>query len=187
MKREWEEGLERKCPFCRELIPKNQEGGIQNYMERTKANDPLALYRMGTGCYEEGDYEGAFEYWTKAAALGDMDAHHNLSCMYSEGIGVEKDLKKKIYHLEIAAIGGHPGARYNLATHEGSNGRYDRAYRHLIIAANLGYDDALDKVKEGFTLGLVSKEDYESALRGHQAAVNATKSQQREEAGGWVL
>jgi hypothetical protein len=28
----------------------------------------------------------------------------------------------------------------------------------------------------------VSKEDYEAALRGHQAAVDATKSQQREEA-----
>jgi hypothetical protein len=30
--------------------------------------------------------------------------------------------------------------------------------------------------------GFVSKEDFEAALRGHQAAVDATKSKQREEA-----
>jgi hypothetical protein len=37
-------------------------------------------------------------------------------------------------------------------------------------------------VKAYFRKGLVSKEDYEAALRGHQAAVDATKSEQREEA-----
>jgi hypothetical protein len=30
-------------------------------------------------------------------------------------------------------------------------------------------------------MGVVSKEDYAAALRGHQAAVDATKSKQREE------
>jgi hypothetical protein len=37
-------------------------------------------------------------------------------------------------------------------------------------------------VKNGFAHGLVSKEDFEAALRGHQAAVDATKSADREEA-----
>jgi hypothetical protein len=180
--REMEMGLEQRCPFCRELIPEEQEEGIQNYVERAKANDPVALFRMGAECHKKGDYEGASEYWKKAAQLGNVEAHYNISISYGEGEGVEKDIKKKIYHLEVAALGGHPTARYNLANHEGRNGREDRAYRHLIIAANLGLDDALDKVKEGFIHGLVSKEDYESALRGHQTAVDATKSQQREKA-----
>ncbi len=182
-KRETELGLENKCPFCRELMADNQEEGIHNYMERAKANDPLALFRMGVECDREENYEGAFQYYKKAAELGSVEAHYNLSISYGEGKGVEKDIKKKIYHLEEAAIGGNPNARYNLANHEGRNGREDRAYRHLIIAANLGCDNALDKVKEGFVHGLVSKEDYEAALRGHQTAVDATKSQQREEAG----
>ena len=149
-------------------------------MERVKANDPVALRQLGGTCCKEGNFEGAFQYLSKAAALGDAEAHYNLSNMYHMGEGVEKDTTKKVYHLEEAAIGGHPIARYNLANHEGRNGREDRAYRHLIIAANLGHDDALDKVKEGFVDGLVSKEDYEAALRGHQAAVDATKSQQRD-------
>ncbi len=54
--------------------------------------------------------------------------------------------------------------------------------KHWIIAAKQGLDLALETVKEDFTKGLVSKEDYEAALHGHQAAVDATKSQQRDAA-----
>ncbi len=102
--------------------------------------------------------------------------------MYHEGKGVEKDPKKEVYHLEIAAIAGHAKARFNLGNHEGRNKRYEKALKHFIIAAKQGHDDALERVKEGFRSELVSKEDFEAALRGHQAAVDATKSTQREEA-----
>jgi len=62
------------------------------------------------------------------------------------------------------------------------NGKNDRAAKHFIIAAKLGLDGALDKVKEGFQMGIVSKEEYAATLRGHQAAVDATKSIQRDAA-----
>ncbi len=52
--------------------------------------------------------------------------------------------------------------------------------KHFIIAAKLGSNDALEVVKKYFTHGLASKEDFEAALRGHQAAVDATKSEQRD-------
>ena len=114
-KREWEQGQGYKCAYCREPVPKTQEEVNQNYIKRAKANDPLALLQRGLQCDEEGDHEGAFEYYTKAAALGNMNAHHNLSVMYREGKGVEKDMKKAVYHMEQAAIGGHADARFNLA------------------------------------------------------------------------
>jgi tetratricopeptide (TPR) repeat protein len=181
-KREREHGLERKCPFCRELLPKTQEEVNQNLMERMKANDPIALNQMGAKCCNEGDFEGSVQYYTKAAGLGNIDAHYNLACMYQLGKGVGKDLKKKVYHLEEAAIGGHPDARYNLGCDDMCNGRIDRAMKHFVIAANLGDDSALEQVKECFQGGWVSKDDYEAALRGHQAAVDATKSDQRDAA-----
>ena len=60
---------------------------------------------------------------------------------------------------------------------------YDKVTKHdEIIAANLGDDYALERVKDLFFTGGISKEAYAAALRGHQAAVNATKSEQREEA-----
>jgi len=84
--------------------------------------------------------------------------------------------------VEEAAIGGHPAARYNLGCYEEGNGNIERAVKHYIITAKLGLDAGLGAVKKGFVKGVVSKEDYAAALRGHQAAVDATKSKQREEA-----
>ncbi len=180
--REDEAGLDHKCPYCREQVPKTQEEVKKNLMTRVKANDPVALLQVGGMRYNEGEFEGAFENWTKAAGLGDIMAHYNLSVMYQLGEGVEKDLKKAVYHLEEAAIGGHPQARFKLANHEGRNGRGDRTLKHFIIAANIGHDKALGMLKENFQRGFLSKDDYEAALRGHQAAVDATKSEQRDAA-----
>eukprot|EP00984_Skeletonema_dohrnii_P009889 scaffold3803_cov95-Skeletonema_dohrnii-CCMP3373.AAC.1 len=136
---------------------------------------------MGMHFNKRGEYKSAVKYYKKAAEFGDADAHYNLSAMYKNGEGVEKDDKMKVYHLEEAAIGGHPDARANLGAIEGHNGRAERATKHFIIGAKLGSDFSLEMVKLGYTEGLVSKEDFASALRAHQAAVDATKSTQRDE------
>ena len=74
-------------------------------------------------------------------------------------------------------------ARGNLAWHDQMKGRPDRAVKHLIIAANLGYDRSIRGLKEFYKEGLVRKEDFAAAaLRAYQAAVDATKSLQRDEA-----
>mmetsp|Transcript_34487 Transcript_34487/g.50773 ORF Transcript_34487/g.50773 Transcript_34487/m.50773 type:complete len:212 (+) Transcript_34487:319-954(+) len=153
-------------------------------MKRVAANDPVAMTRIGKNSYNEGDYGTAFEYFTKAAELGDVEAHYNLSFMYRRGEGVEKDEKKQIHHLEEAAIAGHPYARLCLACYEDDIGRerFDRADKHLIIAANLGLDEAIQLLKDLHGKGIFSKEQLAAALRGHEAAVDAMKSPQREAA-----
>eukprot|EP00984_Skeletonema_dohrnii_P029956 scaffold20969_cov77-Skeletonema_dohrnii-CCMP3373.AAC.5 len=171
--------LERTCPFCRQPPTSGGEG---NNMKRAKANDPVAMVQMSLRRCWSGDYDDSFRYATKAAELGDAGAHFHLSCLYHEGHGVEKDAKKKVYHLEQAAIGGHAKARWSLGAVEKNNGRTDRAIKHWIIAAALGHDRSLDALKVCFRGGLVSKEDFAAALRAHQAAVEATKSPQREAA-----
>ncbi len=181
-RRELEAGLEHKCPYCREPVPETKEEANQNEMKRVKANDPDALCQVGTKRYNEGDYETALKYLTKAAELGDAAAHNNLAGLYHKGEGVEKNEKKEVHHLEEAAICGHPSARFNLANHEGRKGNTQKAVKHFIIAAKLGYDVALEALMKCFQRGVVSKEDYEAALRGHQAAVDAMKSEQRKEA-----
>ncbi len=182
-KREIEAGLEPRCAFCREPLPKSDEEYDKNVMERIKKKDPVAMTAMGKSCRDrEGDFGKAFEYWAKAAELGDADAHCCLGCLYYNGNGVEKDMKKAVYHWEHAAIGGHPQARAYLAGHEMEIGRFERAAKHYIIAANLGEDFPLKPIKEFFVQGIASKEEYAAALRGHQAALDATKSAERDEA-----
>jgi len=163
-----------------------------NMMKRVAAIDPVAMCQMGSVRFNEGDYNTAFEYWTKATGLGDVGAHFNLSLLYRKGLGVEKDKKKRLHHLEAAAIGGDHVARTHLAIAEWENGRQERAIKHWIIAATLGDDDAVTCLRERYVVGLVCKEDFAAALRAHQAAVDATKSPQREaaakaEATGWRM
>src|SRR6056300_1352923 len=74
--REIEEGLEKRCAFCREPVAKSQEEFYKNIMKRVKKNDPAAMCQMGKILDQEGDYKSAFEYYIKAAELGDADAHY---------------------------------------------------------------------------------------------------------------
>ena len=137
---------------------------------------------MGVSYYNQQNYISAFHHSIKAAQLGDMEANFQLASLYMDGNGVEKDQKKAMYHLEEAAIGGHPEARCNLGVSEIRSGRRERAAKHYIIAANLGDDVSIARLKEYFTMGVVSKENYAAALRAHQTAVDATKSPHRERA-----
>ena len=174
--------LQQTCLFCRQPPPKTDEEADKNYMKRIAANDPVAMRQIGKMRYREGKYDSALEYWSKAAQLDDAMAHFDLSLLYEKGEGVEKDEKKKIYHLEEAAIAGHPDARCNLGCYEVIDERFDRAVKHLIIAANLGHDKATRALKLCYAKGQVSKEEFAASLRAHQAAVDATKSPQREKA-----
>ena len=69
------------CPFCREKVASKKENRRRT-MKRVMANDPIAMIEMGKRYYHERDYDGAFEYFTKAAELGDLDAHYQLGYMY---------------------------------------------------------------------------------------------------------
>jgi TPR repeat protein len=149
-------------------------------MKRAKANDPAALCHMGAQRYDEGDYEGAFDYFTKAAELGHVDAHYRLGYMYSKGEGVEKDYEKTVYHFEKAAIGGHPWARHMLAWVEEINGNIERSVKHYIIAANLGRDKSMKALWKHYSDGNITKEDLDATLRSHQTALDAMKSEQRD-------
>jgi hypothetical protein len=181
--REYEAGLEPRCAFCREPAPKSKEESEKRIMKRIKKNCPVAMCHMGKKRYHAGDYDKAFVYFTTAAELGDAGAHYNLSCLYRDSEGVEKDMKKLVYHLEEAAIAGHPKARFYLGIHELKNGRLERARKHWIIAANLGHDQSLKGLKDLYAEGYASKEEYANALRAYQAAVDATKSEERAREG----
>jgi hypothetical protein len=54
--------------------------------------------------------------------------------------------------------------------------------KHWVIAANQGHDGAIKELRGEYAKGRISKENFAAALRAHQAAVDATKSPQREAA-----
>ena len=104
--------------------------------------------------------------------------------MYRDGKGVERDVTKRLHHLEEAAIGGQPKARHNLGVHEfdRGRGRIERAVKHFTIAANNGHDDSVKALRELYAAGSVSQEEFVLVRRAHQAVAVATKSLHREAA-----
>ena len=181
-KREIEMRLQQSCPFCREALPKTDEECGKQRMKRLEVNDPVAITAEGVKQNQKGDYQSAFEYFTKAVELGYAEAHYRLSIFYRDGDGVEKNKGKEIHHLEEAAIRGHPLARYCLGAHEWETGKKERAVKHWIIAATQGDDYSIKQLMRAFKDGFVRKDDLASALRAHKAAVDETKSPQREAA-----
>jgi len=182
-------GSLKQCPFCREFAPSTDDEADKQRMKRIKANDADAMRQEGSLNYRKGNYVSAFTWYKKAVELGDVEAHGRLASLYHEGQGVEKSRVKTKYHMEEAAIGGHPIARHNLGCiecnldgQEEAHGNIERAKKHLIIAAVQGYDLSMKLLLAMFKQGLVSKDDLAATLRAHQAAVDATKSPQRDAA-----
>ncbi len=54
-------------------------------MNRIKKNDSVAMTEMGRNHLDDKEYGKAVEYFTRAAELGDMDAHCLLGSMYYTG------------------------------------------------------------------------------------------------------
>ena len=180
-RREAERRLQHTCPFCRDPVAKTDEECDKQIMKRIEMNDPNAMHKKGAEKYREGDYQSAFEYFTKAAEFGDGEAHNKLACLYHLGQGVEKNKEKEIHHFEEAAIAGHPQARYELGRHEWNSDNTERAVKHWLIAASQGFDLSIKALMNRFSEGHVRKEELAAALRAHKAAVDAIKSPQREE------
>merc|ERR1719356_1793384 len=83
------------------------------------------------------------ELWKEAATLGHAQAHCNVAHAYREGdIGLKEEINMAVYHYEVAAMAGHYMARHNLGVFECNEGRFDRALRHWVISANIGFEDS---------------------------------------------
>ncbi len=65
-----------------------------------------------------------------------------------------------------------------------------RAVKHFIIAANVGYEMSMKVLWGHYSAGNITKDNLEATLRNHKAAIDATKSAQREAAEAdseWVM
>ena len=171
-----------KCPFCRKSAYLSDEQITANLEKRAEANDPTAIYELGKICYEKGDFRGAFKLISRSAKLGCAAAPFDLGLMYRDGHGVEKDEKKMVRSLEDAAISGHPKARLALSEIEFSRNRIERCMKHLIIGSKLGDALAVEALQVFYEEGGMSKEEFDAAISGHQAALEAMKSKDREKA-----
>ena len=146
-----------------------------------------AFYNFA-GYYDTGimgmpqDFAKANELFLRAGELGCAEGYYNLGHSYRVGRGVEVDKKKAKHYWELAAMAGDVDSRHNLGSMEGLTGNLHRAFKHYILAARAGYKLSLDKVKEGFMDGIITKDEYANTLRAYQQRHDEMKSDDRDKA-----
>ena len=176
-----------KCPYCRTPDATSEDEAIEREMRRVEADDAEAIHQLGY-YYRDGrrgfpkDYTKALELFHQAGELGFAKAYVNIGYAYDRGHGVEVDKKKAVYYWELAAMMGNETARHNLGSMEARTGNMDRAFKHFMIAVRSGDDDSLNKIKQLYTIGQASKDDYTKALQAYQEYLGEIKSPQRDKA-----
>lgn len=80
-----------------------------------KAKAEPSLLDRGIGAFEAKNYSTASILLEQAAAAGEAQAGYYLSCLYRDGAGVKRDVKRAFTYMKQAAEGGCAEAYYELA------------------------------------------------------------------------
>lgn len=178
-------GLKKNLPEARKYLLK-------------AGNDPEALYLLG--CLQRdgrggltADDRKAFALFSRAAALGDMQAKAEIGKMYCTGRGVGKDYALAVQHLKLAADRGDQEAARMLAGlyADVKNPKHDdaAAFRYFKGLAQTGDADALYRCGMMLLEGRGTAKDEtagfqylrEAAKHGHaQAAFRCGEQECRE-------
>ena len=175
------------CPFCRKPNPTSEEEAVERTKKLMEVNNADAFYLLG-GYYGRGimgmprDFAKANELWFKAGELGCAKGYCSLGLAYIHGYGVEVDKEKACHFYELGAMSGDVDARHNLGCMEGRAGNHNRAMKHFILSARAGDKDSLNRVKQGFMRGHVTKDEYANTLRVYQKIQDEMKSDARDKA-----
>jgi len=168
------------CAFCRTPNTKTEDEHIKRTKKLMDRGNGRAFHQFA-GYYAQGinglaqNYQKVNELYLKAGELGSAVAYYNLGDSYNGGTGVE-----------LAAMNRHIMARHNLGCLDWNTGNYDRAFRHFILAARAGCEESLDVVKQGFTKGLVTKDEYTNTLRAYDERHEEMKSDERDRAAEFI-
>ena len=177
------------CPFCRTKPPTSGQEEIKRLKNLMDKGNAQAFFACGNH-YHFGntylglpqDHQKANELYLKAGELGCAAAYSNLGLSYEDGYGVERDTKKAKHYWELAAMAGDKDARHNLGAVEAEAGKYERAMRHFLMAAKAGNGESLDGIKQGYSKGFVTEDDYEKTLRAYHERQKEMKSEERDDA-----
>ena len=161
------------CPFCRVPTHTSDEEANERDKKLADAGNASATYNLGV-YYRDGkygfrqDHDKALKLWHRAGDLGCSEAYTNIGYAYDTGSGVEVDKKKAKHCYKLSAMGGNATARYNLGRDELQRGNLDRAVRHHMIAIRGGYHNSLNMIKQLYSNGHATKEDYTKALQAYR-------------------
>ena len=113
---------------------KDYQGALKWYTKAAKKDNIVAQSNLGNMYFYMKDYQEALKWYTKAAENGNTDALRNLGFIYIREYGVQKNLKKGLRLVLLAAQQDHALAQYNLGTIMNNYEGYEEAYYWLNLA-----------------------------------------------------
>lgn len=96
------------------LHPTNKQEAAKWYTKAAESHYVKGQYNLGLLLENKGDYQGAAHWYSLAANQGYPPAQNNLAVLYSEGLGIQKNLHTAFFWYQKAAENGHAIAQYSL-------------------------------------------------------------------------
>ena len=115
-------------------VVQDHQEALKWYTKAAEKGHIVALRNLGNMYFGINNYREALKWYTKAAEKGNTDALRNLAFMYIREYGVQKNLKKGLRLVLLAAQQDHALAQYNLGRTMNSHERYEEAYYWLNLA-----------------------------------------------------
>lgn len=149
-------------------------GGVRWIKKAAQQNYGPAIAFMGDACKNghgtTRNLPEAFEWYEKAAKLGDAHSQNELGMLLRNGIkGHDKDINRALILFNTAAKQGYPGAYLNLGKLYSEGLGVEKDYKKAIelfrTAANNGNVDALYELGEFYYQGIGGFKSRTAALK----------------------
>lgn len=156
---------------CRNVITQ-KTGKLQLELEEL-ANKTIQsstdLVDKGNATFLLGDFEEAFEWFSKGDSLENRKAQYNLGLLLQYGVGVEKDEKKAFRLYRQATRERNPSADFSLGFmwEEGKGTSKDvaMAYELYLKAANQGHSEAQMRLAYFYSKGIHINQNLKKAFK----------------------
>lgn len=184
--------LPKTCPFCRKPPVSSAGGHIRRLEERMLQNDAMAIVHMGTAALNgvlgmSKNELKAIDCFIRAAELGSADACCALADRFEAGTTLSDDGESSAFFLKVGAIRGNISSRSLFGLHEYGIGNHEEGIRHWKIAAEAGFQPALDRLKEIFLANgrmpgkvFITKEYLDKTFRICHEAQKEVESEERK-------
>ena len=152
-------------------------------------SEELSFYEVAA---KKGDIQAHHqiaEFHNRSAGLGIAQMHALIREYYSESSALECDRSNAFVEINeiVQNMGSEKAPQHLIAALQETNGIYQKSITHLKVAANAGYQQAMDSLMELYKMKAVPKEDLTQTLRAFQASTAEMKSKDRDDvrAMGW--
>ncbi|KAL7545256.1 hypothetical protein ACHAWF_008608 [Thalassiosira exigua] len=177
------------CQFCRGK-PTGDQQALACLKKRVDCQDPDACCSLGKilkkgNLTRQKNLPKAIQLFKRAVEIGsgNNDSHWQLGKTYYEGNEILlPNLKLASYHVERAAMSGHPSARHQLGCAAYKAGRCDKAAKHWIISSRIGWKESLTNLKDMVAIGHATSDQYKEASEGYEKIVDEMETPQRQHA-----